>query len=50
MLYVTNVNIGLLRHEGVKERMNLEFSDTTFDHFREVEVEIESFLPMFEAG
>ena len=34
----------------IKERLNLEFSDTTFDHFREVEVEIESFLPLFEAG
>lgn len=34
----------------IKERLNLGFSDITFDNFREVELDIKSFLPLFEAG
>ncbi len=34
----------------LKERLDLEFSDITFDNFREVELKIETFLSLFEAG
>ena len=34
----------------IKKRLDLDFSDITFDNFREMELEIETFLPAFEAG
>jgi adenylate cyclase class 2 len=34
----------------IKERLNLGFDDITFDDFREVALEINTFLPLFEAG
>jgi len=34
----------------LKQRLGLGFSDITFDNFRDVDVGIETFLPLFEAG
>jgi adenylate cyclase class 2 len=34
----------------IKERLFLSFSDITFDNFREVKMDMKTFLPLFEAG
>jgi adenylate cyclase class 2 len=34
----------------IKERLSLSFSDITFDNFREVKMDMKTFLPLFEAG
>jgi len=34
----------------LKERLNLGFNDITFDNFRDVEMDIELFLPLFKVG
>ena len=34
----------------IKQRLGLEFSDITFDNFQGVDLEIDTFLPLFEAG
>ena len=35
---------------SIKERLDLGFNDITFDNFRDVELGIETFLPLFKAG
>ena len=35
---------------AIKERLDLGFSDITFDNFHGVDLDIETFLPLFEAG
>ena len=34
----------------LKERLNLGFNDITFDNFRDVELDLETFLPLFKTG
>ena len=34
----------------IKQRLFLSFSDITFDNFSNVKLDIETFLPLFEAG
>jgi len=34
----------------LKERLNLGFNDITFDNFRDIDLDIETFLPEFEVG
>ena len=34
----------------IKQALLLSFSDITFDNFREVKMDIKTFLPLFEAG
>ena len=34
----------------IKQRLLLSFSDITFDNFSTVKLDIETFLPVFEAG
>ncbi len=34
----------------IKQRLFLSFSDITFDNFSTVKLDIETFLPLFEAG
>ena len=34
----------------LKERLNLGFNDITFNNFRDIDLDIEPFLPAFEAG
>ena len=34
----------------IKQRLDLEFSDITFDNFQDVDLKIDTFTPLFEAG
>lgn len=36
--------------EILKKRLNLEFSDVTFDNFKKVNIQLQEYLPLLEAG